>query len=112
MIDGVQVHPLRQIPDERGKIMHMLRADAEHFQQFGEIYFSCVYPGAIKAWHLHQEMTLNYTAIVGHVKLVIYDDRAGSATRGELMELFPGESNYCLITIRDQGRWDAEPLCR
>lgn len=99
MIEGVQVHPLRQIPDERGKIMHMLRADSEHFQKFGEIYFSCVYPGAIKAWHLHREMTLNYTVIVGHVKLVIYDDRNESPTRGELQEFFIGESNYCLVTI-------------
>ena len=99
MIDGVQVHPLRQIPDERGKIMHMLRADSAHFQKFGEIYFSCVYPGAIKAWHLHREMTLNYAVIAGHVKLVIYDNRSGSSTFGELMEVFAGESNYCLVTI-------------
>ena len=99
MIDGVQVHPLRQIPDERGKIMHMLRADSDHFQKFGEIYFSCVYPGAIKAWHLHREMTLNYAVIAGHVKLVIYDNRSGSPSFGELMEVFAGESNYCLVTI-------------
>lgn len=99
MIDGVQVHPLKQIPDERGKIMHMLRADAGHFQQFGEIYFSCVYPGAIKAWHIHREMTLNYATIAGHIKLVLYDDREASPTRGELQELFIGESNYVLVTI-------------
>jgi dTDP-4-dehydrorhamnose 3,5-epimerase len=99
VIDGVQVHPLKQIPDERGKIMHMLRADAGHFQRFGEIYFSCVYPGAIKAWHIHREMSLNYAAIAGHIKLVLYDDREGSPTRGELQEVFIGESNYCLVTI-------------
>lgn len=99
MIDGVQIHPLRQVPDERGKIMHMLRADAAHFQQFGEIYFSCVYPGAIKAWHRHREMTLNYAVIIGHIKLVLHDDRVESPTRGELQELFIGESNYCLVSI-------------
>ena len=52
MINGVVITPLRQIADERGKVMHMLRNDAVHFSAFGEIYFSCVYPGAIKAWHL------------------------------------------------------------
>jgi dTDP-4-dehydrorhamnose 3,5-epimerase-like enzyme len=41
----------------RGSVMHMLRADAEHFQGFGEIYFSTVNPGAIKGWHIHREMT-------------------------------------------------------
>ncbi|QUW01689.1 dTDP-4-dehydrorhamnose 3,5-epimerase family protein [Chloracidobacterium sp. MS 40/45] len=99
MIDGVAVRPLRQIPDERGKIMHMLRADAPHFEQFGEIYFSCVYPGAIKAWHIHKAMTLNYAVIVGRIKLVLYDDREHSPTRGELMELFIGDGNYALVTI-------------
>jgi dTDP-4-dehydrorhamnose 3,5-epimerase len=99
MIDGVAIHPLRQIPDERGRIMHMLRADAPHFQQFGEIYFSCVYPGAIKAWHIHHEMILNYAAIVGSIKLVLFDDRDGSPTRGELQEIFLGEGNYALVTI-------------
>jgi dTDP-4-dehydrorhamnose 3,5-epimerase len=99
MIAGVAVRPLRQIPDERGKIMHMLRADEPHFEKFGEIYFSCVYPGAIKAWHIHKVMTLNYAVIVGRIKLVLYDDREHSPTRGELMELFIGDGNYALVTI-------------
>jgi len=79
--------------------MHMLRADDPHFEQFGEIYFSMVYPGAIKAWHLHKEMTLNYAVVVGSIKLVLYDDRSTSPTKGELMELFPGEADYCLIKV-------------
>ncbi len=99
MIDGVQITPLRQIPDERGKVMHMLRSDAPHFRQFGEIYFSTVHPGAIKAWHIHKLMTLNYAVVHGMIKFVLYDDREGSPTRGELQELFIGESNYCLITV-------------
>jgi dTDP-4-dehydrorhamnose 3,5-epimerase len=99
MIHGVAVTPLRQILDERGKIMHMLRSDAPHFQQFGEIYFSGVYPGAIKAWHIHRKMTLNYAVVVGHIKMALYDDRADSPTKGELMELFIGESNYNLVTV-------------
>ena len=99
MIDGVIVTPLRRIPDERGCIMHMLRADAPHFKQFGEIYFSAVNPGAIKAWHIHKEMSLNYATVVGTIKLVLYDDRPGSPTRGELMELFIGEQNYSLVTV-------------
>jgi dTDP-4-dehydrorhamnose 3,5-epimerase len=98
-IEGVSVQPLRQIPDERGKIMHMLRRDATHFEGFGEIYFSTVYPGAIKAWHLHREMTLNYAVVSGMIKLVLYDDREGSATRGNVVELFIGEQNYCLVTV-------------
>jgi dTDP-4-dehydrorhamnose 3,5-epimerase len=99
MIDGVRIHQLRKIPDERGCIMHMLRSDAPHFEGFGEIYFSAVYPGAIKAWHLHTRMALNYAVVTGMIKLALYDDREGSATRGEVMELFLGDQNYSLVQI-------------
>ena len=99
MIDGVMITPLNQILDERGKVMHMLRCDSSVFQQFGEIYFSCVYPEAIKAWHIHKIMTLNYAVLHGHIKLVIFDDRPSSPTRGEVQEIFLGADNYCLVTI-------------
>ena len=99
MIAGVIVKPLRKIPDERGCVMHMLRADDPEFERFGEIYFSTVRPGAIKAWHLHTEMTLHYAVVAGMIKLVLFDDREGSATRGEVQEVFVGEENYCLVKI-------------
>ncbi len=105
MIEGVLVVPLRKIPDERGMVMHMLRADAEHFQQFGEIYFSVVYPGVIKGWHLHKEMTLNYAVVTGMIKVVLYDARPDSPTNGELQELFIGDQNYVLVQI-PPGVWN------
>jgi len=99
MINGVQVIPLKRIPDERGTIMHMLRATDPHFQQFGEIYFSTIYKDVIKGWHLHREMTLNYSCVHGRIKLVLFDDREQSSTRGELMEIFLGPDNYSLVII-------------
>lgn len=99
MIEGVAIHPLRQIVDERGKIMHMLRADTDHFISFGEIYFSCVHPGAVKAWHIHTKMILNYAVPQGLIKLVLYDDRKNSSTRGEIQEIFLGPDNYQLVTV-------------
>jgi dTDP-4-dehydrorhamnose 3,5-epimerase len=105
MIDGVIVQPLKQIPDERGKVMHMLRNDDPFFERFGEIYFSYVFPGIIKGWHLHKEMTLNYAVISGMIKLVLYDERENSPTRGQLMELFVGDSNYVLVKI-PPGIWN------
>lgn len=99
MIDGVRLIPLKQILDERGKIMHMLRSDDLHFEEFGEIYFSFVHPGVIKGWHIHKKMTLNYAVPVGKVKIVLYDDRADSPSRGAIMEIFTGSENYQLIKI-------------
>jgi len=99
MIHGVSIHPLKQIPDERGKVMHMLRRDDPWFEKFGEIYFSVVYPGVIKGWHLHKIMTLNYAVVDGAIKIVLYDERESSPSKGEVQEIFTGEDNYILITI-------------
>lgn len=99
MIEGVSVVPLRRIPDERGTILHMLRRTDAHFQQFGEIYFSTINPGVVKGWHLHHGMTLNYACIHGRIKLVIYDERDDSPTKGELMEIFLGPDNHSLVII-------------
>ncbi len=99
MIDGVLIHPLNQIPDERGKIMHMLKNSDPHFEKFGEIYFSTVYPGVVKGWHLHSTMTLNYAVVSGLIKLVLYDDRQGSRTFGAVQEIFIGDSNYALVKV-------------
>lgn len=98
-IHGVVIKKLGQLHDERGAVYHMLRNDDEIFDKFGEIYFSMVYPGAVKGWHLHEKMTLNYTTIVGMIKLVLYDDRENSPTKGNLMEIFMGEKNYLLVKI-------------
>ena len=99
MIKGVAVHPLRRIPDERGMVMHMLRADAPHFERFGEIYFSTIYPNVVKGWHRHRRMTLNYAVVSGMIKLVLFDEREDSPTRSEVTELFVGDQNYVLVTV-------------
>ncbi len=105
MIQGVEVVPLRRIPDERGEVMHMLKAEDPHFERFGEIYFSCIYPGVVKGWHLHKEMILNYAVPVGMIKFALYDERPDSPTKGEVMEVFLGEKNYCLVKV-PPGIWN------
>ena len=101
MIDGVILTPLRQIFDERGKVMHMLREDSPVFSKFGEIYFSCTHPGVVKAWHLHKYMTLNYAVIHGEIKFVLYDDRKKSPTKGEVQEFFisPEKATFKLMSL-------------
>jgi dTDP-4-dehydrorhamnose 3,5-epimerase len=105
MIDGVLVVPLKRIPDERGTVMHMLKRTDPHFIEFGEIYFSKIYAGVVKGWHKHAEMTLNYACIHGRIKLVLFDDREESPTKGELMEIFLGPDNHSLVQI-PPGIWN------
>lgn len=99
MIEGVVVQPLRRIADERGSVMHMLRTSDPWFSGFGEIYFSTVYPGVVKGWHFHKSMVLNYAVPHGSIKMVLFDDRDGSKTRGEVQEIFLGEQNYVLVQV-------------
>lgn len=99
MIAGVETIPLLRIQDERGFVMRMLRADDPHFTRFGEIYFSVIYPGIIKGWHLHSRMTINYAVVQGNIKLVLYDQRQDSKTYRELQEIVFGQINYQLVRV-------------
>jgi dTDP-4-dehydrorhamnose 3,5-epimerase len=99
MINGVEIKPLKRIMDERGMIMHMLRRDDPLFEEFGEIYFSVIFPGAIKAWHRHKKMELNYAVVSGNIKLVLWDGRKGSPTLRQTQEIFLGEDNYVLVKV-------------
>lgn len=99
MINGVLVEQLRKIEDSRGKVMHMLRRDSPLFTVFGEIYFSTVNKGAIKAWRKHVNMTQCFAVPAGKIRLVIFDDRDGSSTKGVILEMETGEDNYCLVKI-------------
>jgi dTDP-4-dehydrorhamnose 3,5-epimerase len=59
----------------------------------------------VKGWHQHRDMTLNYACVNGRIKLVLYDDREGSSTRGALLELFLGPDDYSLVVI-PPGIWN------
>ncbi|MFO8057735.1 MAG: dTDP-4-dehydrorhamnose 3,5-epimerase family protein [bacterium] len=98
MIDGVLVKNLKVVPDERGRLMEMVRSDDPFFEKFGQVYMTTAYPGVIKAWHKHEKQTDHFTVIKGMAKVVLYDDRQGSETNGEVNEFFMGEHNP--ITVR------------
>jgi dTDP-4-dehydrorhamnose 3,5-epimerase len=98
-IQGVRLSALKQYRDELGGVFHMLRADSPLFEGFGEVYFSLVAPRAVKAWKRHQRMVQNFAVPVGAIRLVLFDDRNDSATRGVLQELEVGEDRYVLVRI-------------
>jgi len=86
--------------DERGAVLHMLRADSPVMTGFGEIYFSEINPGVVKAWKRHHRMTQRLTVPVGRVRFVIFDDRTGSSSRGRLVEIDIGRPElYRLLVI-------------
>ena len=98
-IQGVEIIKKNQIVDDRGVILHMLRVDDKNYKKFGEIYFSTVNPNKIKAWHFHKLMTLNYAVVHGSIKLVLYDDRDESKTKGTIQEIILSNENHYLVSI-------------
>jgi len=99
LIEGVKVKQLKPIPDERGRLMEMLRADDEIFIKFGQVYMTTAYPGVVKAWHYHKKQIDHFVIVKGMAKVVLYDGREGSPTYGMINEFFMGEHNPILLQI-------------
>jgi len=99
MISGVKVKRLKVVPDERGRLMEIFRADDDFFNKFGQVYLTTAYPGVVKAWHFHKKQDDNITVVKGMAKIVLYDGRQNSSTYKEINEFFVGEHNPLLIHI-------------
>jgi dTDP-4-dehydrorhamnose 3,5-epimerase len=99
MIHDVVTHKLRLIPDERGRLMEIIRTDEPHYKPIAQVYMTTNYPGVVKAWHYHKKQTDQMTCVKGMVKVVLYDGRENSPTKGEVNEFFVGEYNPMLIQI-------------
>ena len=99
MIEGVMIKKLKVIPDERGRLMEILRMDDEIFKGFGQVYMTTAYPGVVKGWHYHKKQYDNMAVVKGMMKIVLYDGRPGSSTYGEVNEVFAGEHNPVLVHI-------------
>ena len=99
MIDGVKVKKLKVVPDERGRLMEILRADDEIFEKFGQVYMTTAFPGVVKAWHYHKQQTDNFTCIKGKMKLGLYDARENSPTFGKVEEYIISLDDPMLVQI-------------
>jgi len=99
MIDGVKVKKLKVVPDERGRLMEILRQDDDLFQKFGQVYMTTTYPGVVKAWHFHKIQTDNVACVQGMIKLALYDERHDSPTKGKVDEFYLGIHNPLLVQI-------------
>jgi dTDP-4-dehydrorhamnose 3,5-epimerase len=99
LIDGVRTKKLAVHADERGRLMEMLRADDELYEKFGQVYLTTAYPGAVKAWHYHEKQVDHFTCVHGMMKVVLYDDRKDSPTKGLVNEFFLGVHNPTLLEI-------------
>lgn len=99
MIEGVNVKKLKLLPDDRGRLMEILRADDKFFKKFGQVYMTTAFPGVVKAWHYHKLQEDNFTCVHGKMRLALYDSRDSSSTRGEVNEFIISLDDPMLVTI-------------
>lgn len=99
MIEGVKTKKLAFIPDDRGRLMEILRCDDSIFEKFGQVYLTTCLPGTIKAWHAHKRQNDNIAVISGMARIVLCDLREGSKTRGEINEFYSGDFSPLLVHI-------------
>lgn len=98
-IHGVEQKKLTVIPDERGRLMEILRNDEPLFKKFGQCYMTTAYPGVVKGWHFHKLQWDHFVCLRGMIKLVLYDRREDSPTQGMVNEFFIGENNHSVVSI-------------
>jgi dTDP-4-dehydrorhamnose 3,5-epimerase len=99
LIDGFGARRGKVVPDERGRLGEILRADDPWFQKFGQVYFTTTFPGVVKAWHFHRKQTDHFYVVRGTVKVALYDARPDSPTAGTVHELYLGEHCPGLVRI-------------
>ncbi|RKY42861.1 MAG: dTDP-4-dehydrorhamnose 3,5-epimerase [Candidatus Makaraimicrobium thalassicum] len=99
MIEGVKVKKLKVIPDDRGRLMEILRNDDDIFEKFGQVYMTTAFPGVVKAWHYHGRQTDNFTCIMGKMRLGLYDARKGSPTFGNVEDYIISMEQPLLVQI-------------
>ena len=99
LIEGVAARRAKVIPDERGRLGEIMRADDPWFEKFGQVYFTTTYPGVVKAWHYHKKQTDHFYVTKGTLKVALYDEREDSPTRGTVNEIYLGEHCPGLLRI-------------
>lgn len=99
MIKGVNVKKLKIIPDDRGRLMEIMRADDKFFKKFGQVYMTTAFPGVVKAWHYHKKQEDNFTCVHGKMRLALYDARKSSPTYGEVNDFIISLDDPMLVTI-------------
>lgn len=101
LIEGIEVKELKKNVDERGFLCEILRKDWGMFDEFAMTYASVTYPGIVRAWHRHPRTKQKdiFCVVRGMAKIVVYDDRESSPTKGLLNEFVLGEDNMILLKI-------------
>ncbi len=108
MIDGVHMRDLVLHTDDRGTVCEMYDPRWEwHPDPLVFSYFYTIRPGLIKGWAMHKKHDDRYCLLQGEMKVVLYDARTDSPTKGHVLELYLTEQRRQLFSL-PQGVWHAD----
>ena len=100
-IAGVMTKNLKKFSDERGFFQELIRVTDDFFKEgFGQLSRSFMYPGIIKAWHVHRTQIDWWYCVSGNLKVALCDMRKESKTYKIINEFQIGsESDDIIIKI-------------
>lgn len=100
LIDGIQIKEVRPVMTGYGHLTEVLRGEwipgNAHVDQ---IFVSTLLPGGLSAWHAHEKSTDRLFVVAGHMRMVFYDARENSPTRGLINEFRSGVQRPMLIVV-------------
>jgi dTDP-4-dehydrorhamnose 3,5-epimerase len=100
LIEGVQLRPAVTLADERGTLCEILNpAWKLHPAEIVYVYQFTIRPGKIKGWHQHHLHDDRIFISQGTVKVILYDARANSPTRGMINEIYRSEHERNIMVI-------------
>lgn len=109
MIDGVVIKKINKHTDERGFFAEIVKFGEKTFHEVFQTSYSETKPGVIKAWHIHDYWEI-WCVIKGRAKVVLYDMRPDSLTKGKTQIIYTGEDNMMVIAIPGEVAHGYKPL--
>ena len=107
-IEGVVVERLTPLVDHRGTLTEVIDFDRPFWSEpVVYSYLFTIRPGRIKGWGMHEHQADRYFVVTGDVRVVLYDDRSGSRTRGRFWQAFFTDESRGLVRI-PPGVWHAD----
>ncbi|MDQ5807507.1 MAG: dTDP-4-dehydrorhamnose 3,5-epimerase family protein [Actinomycetota bacterium] len=106
-IDGVRIRRAITHPDPRGTVCEIFDATWDFSDDpLVYVYEITIRPGVVKGWSKHERLDDRLFTMQGSIRVVLYDDREGSPTRGLVTDQTFDDHGRALIRI-PAGVWHA-----
>ena len=100
LLEGVEVREVRNLVTRNGLTTEVYRSDWHAGAALvAQTLYVSLRPGAVSAWHCHEAQLDRIFVVQGSMKLVLFDDREHSSTKGQVGEFFLDRARPTLVTV-------------